>query len=210
MAGFKDFSDGAALPASDIDGYLMAQCVIQCTSGTRPSSPHEGMTIYETDTDLYKHYSGSAWVTLVQPGAWTTYTPVVKGAVSGSLTASLHASSTSRYCRVGRQISWHGYVRFSAAPAAAINGAFWLDLPVAADATVGWSIGIAEGYDNSANLICPGQAHLIGSGTMAMSYMAGGGPTGAVTNFSCKATENPWTWATDDSFTWSVEYEAAS
>lgn len=207
--GFKTFTS-ATLTSADVNDYLMEQAVIVCTSGTRPGSPHEGMTIYETDTDLYKHYSGSAWVTLVQPGAWTTYTPVVKGAASGSSTASLHASSTSRYCRVGRQISWHGYVRFSAAPAAAIEGAFWLDLPVAADATVGWSIGIAQGYDNSGNVAVQGQSYLISSTVMAFSYIAGTGPTGAITNLSCKASETPWTWATDDNVTWSVVYQAAS
>lgn len=34
------------------------------TSGTRPSDPFEGQTIYETDTDFYKGYNGSTWGTL--------------------------------------------------------------------------------------------------------------------------------------------------
>ena len=33
-----------------------------CTSSTRPASPFEGQTIYETDTDLVKSYNGTAWV----------------------------------------------------------------------------------------------------------------------------------------------------
>lgn len=61
MAGYKTFS-ATTLTASDVNGYLMRQAVIQCTSATRPSSPHEGMTIYETDTDRHMVYSGSAWV----------------------------------------------------------------------------------------------------------------------------------------------------
>jgi hypothetical protein len=35
-----------------------------CTSSTRPSVPYEGQLIYETDTDLVKSYSGSAWATV--------------------------------------------------------------------------------------------------------------------------------------------------
>lgn len=60
--GFKTFVAGEVLTASDVNTYLMKQVVIVCTSGTRPSSPNEGMTIYETDTDKVLVYSGSAWV----------------------------------------------------------------------------------------------------------------------------------------------------
>jgi hypothetical protein len=34
---------------------------IICTSTTRPASPFEGQTIYETDTDLEQRWTGSAW-----------------------------------------------------------------------------------------------------------------------------------------------------
>ena len=33
-----------------------------CTSTTRPSSPFDGQTIYETDTDKVATYDSSAWV----------------------------------------------------------------------------------------------------------------------------------------------------
>lgn len=58
---FKTFLDLATLPASDLNTYLMKQAVIVCASGTRPGSPVEGMTIYETDTDIYRVYDGSVW-----------------------------------------------------------------------------------------------------------------------------------------------------
>lgn len=60
--GFKTFVAGEVLTASDVNTYLMKQVVIVCTSGTRPSSPNEGMTIYETDTDKVMIYDGSGWV----------------------------------------------------------------------------------------------------------------------------------------------------
>lgn len=209
MPGFKTFTS-ATLSSADVNDYLMEQAVIQCTSGTRPSSPHEGMTIYETDTDLYKHYSGSAWVTLVQPGAWTSFTPEVKGSLSGAPTATLTGSSASRYCRIGRTIHWHGVAQFSGAPSGAIDGAFYFTLPVTADMTAAWLIGPAYGFDDSAVLDVHGLAYLVTTTQMAVRYVAGTGPTGSSTNLSTKTSELPWTWATNDIVRWSVRYEAAS
>ena len=61
---FKTFTAGAVLTASDVNTYLAKQAVIVCTSSTRPASPPEGMTIYETDTDKMLTYvsSGTGWV----------------------------------------------------------------------------------------------------------------------------------------------------
>ena len=61
---FKTFTAGAVLTASDVNTYLAKQAVIVCTSTTRPSSPPEGMTIYETDTDKLLTYvsSTTGWV----------------------------------------------------------------------------------------------------------------------------------------------------
>ena len=63
---FKTFADAATLPAADLNTYLMKQAVIVCTSGTRPSSPVEGMTVYETDTDKLLIYT-TATTTWVPP-----------------------------------------------------------------------------------------------------------------------------------------------
>jgi hypothetical protein len=63
---FKTFVDGVALPASDLNTYLMKQAVIVCTSATRPASPLEGQQIYETDTDRMLTYT-TATTTWRQP-----------------------------------------------------------------------------------------------------------------------------------------------
>ncbi|MEU8371227.1 hypothetical protein [Micromonospora tulbaghiae] len=72
---FKTFSAGDVLTASDVNTYLMKQVVIVCTSASRPSSPVEGMTIYETDTDVVRVHDGSNWITVlhVGPGKAGTY-----------------------------------------------------------------------------------------------------------------------------------------
>jgi hypothetical protein len=60
--GFKTFVPGTTLTAGDVNEYLMKQSVIVCTSSTRPSSPVEGMTIYQTDTDNQWFYDGATWL----------------------------------------------------------------------------------------------------------------------------------------------------
>ena len=211
---FKIFAGGATLPAADLNDYLMEQSIIVCTSGTRPSSPAEGWTIYETDTDLYLMYSGSAWVTALQPGAWTSYTPVVTLSASGSM--NLDGTSASRYRRVGRSIRWHGFAKLDAFTGGT-GGAMEFTLPVAAEASVNWLVGSAYGYDNSGNVICPGLFQLTSSTQGRVIYMAGTGPTGAGTYFQhdpnldgSTADSVPWAWAVDDQVLWDVEYEAAS
>lgn len=50
-----------------LSSVLGAQSLVRpgvCTSSTRPASPFEGQTIYETDTDLVRSYNGSAWATI--------------------------------------------------------------------------------------------------------------------------------------------------
>lgn len=60
MPGFKTFTS-TTLSAADVNGYLMQQANIICTSATRPASPVEGMIVNETDTDRILRYSGTAW-----------------------------------------------------------------------------------------------------------------------------------------------------
>lgn len=58
---FKTWTAGETLTASDVNTYLGKQAVIVCTSGTRPGSPVEGQTVYETDTDKLLTYDGATW-----------------------------------------------------------------------------------------------------------------------------------------------------
>lgn len=70
---FKTFVALDPLLASEVNTYLMKQVVIVCTSGTRPSSPVDGMHIYETDTDRRAVYNGTVWIT-VSPQSQTVAT----------------------------------------------------------------------------------------------------------------------------------------
>lgn len=102
---FKTFVDSVSLPSTDLNTYLMKQTVIVCTSGTRPSSPIEGMTIYETDTDRLLVYTtattgwqppwnmpwgalGFAQVTTTQGSITTVETDLTSLAVTVSVPAN--------------------------------------------------------------------------------------------------------------------------
>src|SRR6266498_5548447 len=68
MAGFKTFT-AAPLSVADVNGYLMAQENIQCTAATRPATPHQGMVIYETDTDTWLYCSNATGPIWSAPGS---------------------------------------------------------------------------------------------------------------------------------------------
>jgi hypothetical protein len=76
--------------ASTYFNPLLQQTIIPCTSGTRPSSPTEGMFVYETDTDKLSFYNGTAWVQTyaldTQPLVFSTLTLI--GTVASGFTSA--------------------------------------------------------------------------------------------------------------------------
>jgi hypothetical protein len=86
---FKTFTAGAVLTASDVNTYLAKQAVVVCTSTTRPTSPPEGMTIYETDTDKVLVYTTAT--TGWQP-PWNMPWGWVASATSSTATTSISSS----------------------------------------------------------------------------------------------------------------------
>lgn len=67
--GYKTFLAGNPLAAADVMAYLMNQENIVCTSGTRPTSPPQGMVIYETDTDTWLYCSNATGPIWNAPGS---------------------------------------------------------------------------------------------------------------------------------------------
>ena len=110
---FKTFTP-SVLTSADMNTYLMKQAVITCTSGTRPGSPTEGMTIYETDTDCYATYSGTAWVYILG-GVWQAWTPTLAG-----VSALGNGTVVARYTVIGKTIS--GKFRFLAGSTTTYSG----------------------------------------------------------------------------------------
>lgn len=78
-------ADGAAITSSYLQTMLREQVIRTVTSSTRPTGV-EGAVIYETDTDSFYYYTGSAWATFgskvlqvvnTQTGAVATGTTVL-------------------------------------------------------------------------------------------------------------------------------------
>lgn len=61
-----------------------------CTSTSRPSTPFDGMMIYETDTDRLAIWNGTAWtyVTGTKFIEWTSFTPTWTNLTAGNATQS--------------------------------------------------------------------------------------------------------------------------
>lgn len=65
-AGFKDFTAGEVLTATDVDTYLMQQ-TIMVFAGTAArataigTAVAEGMFTYLADTNALEYYDGSSW-----------------------------------------------------------------------------------------------------------------------------------------------------
>jgi hypothetical protein len=73
-AGYKLFSTGDVLSASDVNLYLQQQTVMVFASAAARTTAlasvlAEGMVSYLKDTDLVEIYTGAAWVSLDDPNA---------------------------------------------------------------------------------------------------------------------------------------------
>jgi hypothetical protein len=71
--GFKEFTTGDVLTASDANGYLASQVVMVFDDATARTaaitSPQEGMISFLKDTNETQYYSGTSWVTIGGSGS---------------------------------------------------------------------------------------------------------------------------------------------
>lgn len=66
--GFKTFTTGEVLSASNVNGYLMQGVLVFASAAARDAaitSPQEGQFAYLKDTNATTYYTGSAWTDLV-------------------------------------------------------------------------------------------------------------------------------------------------
>ena len=155
--GYKQWSAGDVLTAADINAYLMNQAVIVCTSGTRPSSPVEGMTIAETDTDRILTYDGTNWQVVAYYGDGESYTPALLGSTTNPTMGT--PTVLGRYWRRGsRRVDVHIWIKIGAGFSAG-SGAYAVTLPVNVNATYNRQQLPMTFFDTSATAYYRGFAH---------------------------------------------------
>lgn len=199
---FKTFNTGDVLTASDVNTYLAKQAVITCTSGSRPSTPVEGMTIYETDTDRINTWDGSAWRVVVRIGAWASYTPTITPA-SGTFALG-NGIMGARYTLVGQTVSFKMKLQFGSTTTPGSGASYAFGLPPVTRET-------------SVDDVFP--AILIDSSGGTAAYRSAAGFSFTSTDFGIILHEGttgqfvapivPWPWTTGDIIRVSGTYQAA-
>lgn len=208
---FKTFTAGDVLTASDVNTFLMNQSVIVCTSSTRPSSPVEGQTIYETDTDVYKTYTGSVWVDMGRRMSSTiqSFTATFNNFTLGN------GTSTAYFNQIGRLVHAFGEITLGSTSVvgATAGTTVQVNFPVALQAVAG--VGeLAQGtwnelIDISAGLSFQGLCRPVAAGIEIIglnTYTFGGGGNligGAPINTTDWTV---FTWDTGDIMRWSAIY----
>jgi hypothetical protein len=210
---FKTFAPGV-LTSSDVNTFLMRQSIIVCTSSTRPASPNEGMTIYETDTKLYQVYSGTTWQILASYGQYKSYTPALISVGTGTDWVLGNGTISGAFARFGNLV--HGYAYFifgstSVAGSKALNIGGPVNHQLESPAIQGdMSVGLVVVKDVSTNNGYPGVLRKpSGAGTSRLAPMISSTTLAFVSNDSVTAG-NPITFDVGDVVVITFTYEAAA
>jgi hypothetical protein len=172
---------------------LLAQTIVPCTSGTRPSSPADGMVIWETDTERYMTYN-------VSLGGWKHLGQIVDGTYTVALTATTtNPTLGSGGGTIGKYTLRNGIwcdvrftIKFGSSGASAGSGQYLINLPFtsASDFTIAApDCGAAYLRDDSGPAIAQG-----------MTYVSPGFATcSLVANNVTVTNSSLWTWTNLDS-----------
>lgn len=203
---YKTFVAADVLTASDVNTYLMRQSVISCTSATRPASPIEGMTIYETDTDQYLSYSGSTWETVLTAGAWNTGAVSLISGGAGTDWVIGNGTIASKYIKVGRMYVVEIVVTFGSTTTFGTKSLILDNIPQAA-LPLGRHIGSGFATDSSPANKYPAIAYLGNATQAGINVMAA---SGTYASGSDVTSTVPITWASGDSLNFTLIYQAAA
>lgn len=205
-AGFRDFTAGSILTASQVDTFLMHQAVMRFTTTSAAdtalgANKAEGMVVYATSTDTLHIYNGAAWIPVAEAlgsgtgymGAWSGYTPTLTGITLGN------GSVSFTYVQQGKTVHVRGRVTFGSTTS--VTGAASISLPKTAV---------------SANFVASLTARAGGTDYMMLPISTtttiGVNALGASGSYTSRATVSstvPGSWTTNDFITFSATYEAA-
>lgn len=187
--------------ASSYFNPLVQQSVIPCTSGTRPTPSHEGMTIYETDTNAHAVWTGSAWIYV--GGARTSYTPVLTVVSGTNPTLGTGSNSQGWYAYLpGGSMQYTFKITFGTSGVNAGSGNYAVSIPVNSGNPFGSSHASSYGSllvaDSSSGAFREGTCFVSSTTLNTLGLIVDGSTI--VTNAA------PWTWAASDYIAGSIIY----
>ena len=100
-AGFKVWTTGDLISASDFNNYIQEQVIMTFANSTARdsavSSPEEGMFCFLADSNTLQFYNGSSWASFIGEGDITGVTITTAGTsgLSGGATATSGAFSST-------------------------------------------------------------------------------------------------------------------
>jgi hypothetical protein len=184
--------------ASTYFNPLMQQTIIPCTSGTRPTPSHEGMTIYETDTNWYVSWDGANWIMLgmTVTGAYTstlTATTTNPTLGTGGIAEGRWTLKNGKWCTV------RGTIKFGSAGTNAGSGQYLIALPFTSSASISNGVSnCGQGVVRAAGSL----SQIIFYCTTSATSMAGITPSG-----SNLTSGTPGAWTLNDYISFSFTYE---
>lgn len=187
--------------AGQLDGIVIPKYASAAALTAANPTPTAGDMCYRTDLHAYLSYDGTAWDQF-GVGAWTTFVPTWTAVTTNPSIGN--GTLTSRWCRIGRSITWMGTMAAGTTTTAG-SGLWYMSLPVVAA-----SNGITG--RGTASYVRQGDAEYIGVSTL----VPGGSTIGFVTTQAATPyTSNvsnsfPVTMGSNCSLYWNITYEAAS
>jgi len=196
--GYKLWSAGDLLTATDINTYLSKQSVIVCTSGTRPASPPEGMLIYETDFDRYRSWNGTEWSVIGQ-SLTLGYTPTLT-AVTTNPTLGSGGGQAARYTLFGGKFcTVRGSIAFGTSGASAGSGQYLIALPFTSNSNITGGVSTCgSGVCRAAGGLAPLTFYIAASSTTMAAITSTGNNL---------ASGQPGTFTNNDYISFTITYE---
>lgn len=169
-----------------------------CTSSTRPASPYQGQTIFETDTNKTLVWNGSAWIITNSPyidySAAQTFNGFTKG----------NATVVSRYVKEGNFVHFWG--RCTLGSTSVMTGPLDLTvpIPISASSTIVDPVGTSNAHNGS--LIHIGHPINLFGASVRLTWLV---TSGTYATQADTGPAVPFTWASGHYFMWNFFYEAA-
>jgi hypothetical protein len=211
VAGFRTFTAGDVLTASQVNSYLMKQSVMVFASSSARDTGLagnlvEGMVVYLEDSDRLTVYTGTVWRVLEE--GVQTWTPTLTATVTNpDLRTGVDGVASGHYIRQGRMVTVWARLRFGTVAPDPGEGVYIVSLPFASTgvlASTGNALGSAIGSGHLRRDSDGGLNRTIGvqlRSSTSVQFMASS--NGWLTHAS------PWSWTNGDQIAFTATYPIA-